>query len=212
MSRGWTRAIGVSVVMVVALSVPGRCGIAHAWGDDRHIALGDSGLHVAQIQQILASAGYTVAVDGLYGPQTERAVRHWQRANRLAVDGIAGSQTLRSLISWGEDRVAARIATRERSRLPRGSLAPEAIIRSIWPPDLADRAVAIAYRESRFVPSARNSCCYGLFQINWEAHRGWLASIGITAPAQLLDPTTNATAALALFRLDGWTPWATGGQ
>ena len=30
--------------------------------------------------------------------------------------------------------------------------------------------------------TAKNSCCYGLFQINWDAHKSWLAGLGVTAP------------------------------
>jgi peptidoglycan hydrolase-like protein with peptidoglycan-binding domain len=38
-----------------------------------------------------------IAADGIYGPQTRRAVRAYQRAHGLVVDGIAGPQTLGSL-------------------------------------------------------------------------------------------------------------------
>ena len=58
---------------------------------------GDRGAEVTEIQQLLDGFGYTVAVDGIFGPQTERAVRSWQRSNGLEVDGIAGPVTLSSL-------------------------------------------------------------------------------------------------------------------
>ena len=35
-----------------------------------------------------------IPADGVYGPQTRRAVRAFQRAHGLVVDGIAGPQTL----------------------------------------------------------------------------------------------------------------------
>ncbi|MEM1335298.1 MAG: hypothetical protein AAGG08_17760, partial [Actinomycetota bacterium] len=82
------------------------------------------------------------------------------------------------------------------------------IIRDVWPDELEDRALEIAYRESRFVPTARNFCCLGLFQIYWEVHDVWLVDIGITSSSQLFDPETNARAALALYeRAGGWGPW-----
>jgi LysM repeat protein len=84
------------------------------------------------------------------------------------------------------------------------------IIRDVWPDDLEDEAIRIATRESNLIPTVRNSCCYGLFQIYYTAHSTWLASIGITSAAQLYDPRVNATAALALYNNNGWTPWATG--
>ncbi len=78
----------------------------------------------------------------------------------------------------------------------------------MWPDELEERALEIAFRESRFVPTARNSCCYGIFQIYWSVHRSWLADIGITSDQQLYDPATNARAAYALYqRAGGWGPW-----
>jgi peptidoglycan hydrolase-like protein with peptidoglycan-binding domain len=145
-----------------------------------------------------------VAVDGQYGPQTERAVRHWQRANRLTVDGIIGPQTLASL-DMSEATASGPVPV---ALAPGPAVDPEGIIRDVWPDDLEDRAVAIATRESRLQPGARNACCYGLFQIHWQAHRAWLAEFGVTSPAGLLDARTNATVALALYQAAGWGPWA----
>ena len=82
------------------------------------------------------------------------------------------------------------------------------IIRDVWPDELEERAIEIAYRESRYVPTAQNYCCYGLFQIYWSVHRTWLDDIGITDGQQLFDPATNARAAYALYqRAGGWGPW-----
>lgn len=84
----------------------------------------------------------------------------------------------------------------------------EAIIRAVWPDDLEDKALQIAWRESNHKPGVRNWCCYGLFQIHWNAHRRWLATIGVTDASQLLDPLVNANAALTLYyRSAGWGPW-----
>jgi len=83
------------------------------------------------------------------------------------------------------------------------------IIRDVWPDDLEDQAIAIATRESNLIPTVRNACCYGLFQIYYTAHKTWLASIGVTSAAQLYDPRVNASAALALYNISGWAPWAT---
>ena len=40
---------------------------------------------------------YTGSIDGIYGPQTKKAVRYFQSKNGLAVDGIVGPQTARAL-------------------------------------------------------------------------------------------------------------------
>jgi len=83
----------------------------------------------------------------------------------------------------------------------------EAIIRSIWPADQADQAVRIAKRESNLVPTVRNWCCYGLFQIYFKMNQPALASVGVTAPEQLYDPRVNAEAAYAIYQRSGWAPW-----
>jgi LysM repeat protein len=83
------------------------------------------------------------------------------------------------------------------------------IIRDTWPDNLEDEAIRIATRESNLVPTAKNACCYGLFQIYFNVHKGWLATIGVTSAAQLLDPKVNAYAALVMYvRAGGWGPWA----
>ncbi len=86
--------------------------------------------------------------------------------------------------------------------------AAEQIIRDVWPDELEDRAIEIAMRESNLTVTAKNSCCYGLFQINWNPHKQWLAGLGVTSPEQLFDGTTNAYAAYALYlAAGGWGPW-----
>ncbi len=82
------------------------------------------------------------------------------------------------------------------------------IIRDVWPDDLEDRALEIAWRESNHRSNVNNWCCYGLFQIHWTAHRSWLATIGVTSASQLYDPVVNATAAYTLYqRAGGFGPW-----
>ena len=59
---------------------------------------GDMGLTVREIQTRLADWGYGPgAVDGVYGADTEAAVRRFQAANGLEVDGRVGPATLAAL-------------------------------------------------------------------------------------------------------------------
>ena len=52
--------------------------------------MGSRGDEVRRIQQKLKSMGYyTGSVDGIYGTQTQSAVKKFQRDNGLDVDGIA---------------------------------------------------------------------------------------------------------------------------
>ncbi len=56
-----------------------------------------TGKAVRELQDLLASAGYWVSSDGVFGPQTEAAVRDVQQARSLDVDGVAGPKTLEAL-------------------------------------------------------------------------------------------------------------------
>ena len=86
----------------------------------------------------------------------------------------------------------------------------EQIVRDVWPDELENDALYVVQRESRFNPVARNWCCLGLFQINWSAHKRWLANYGVTDPTQLLDPHVNARMGLVTWQRSGsWRPWCT---
>ena len=59
---------------------------------------GSRGEEVKQIQTKLKRWGYYNGnVDGIYGSQTQEAVRYFQRKNGLSVDGIAGPKTLEAM-------------------------------------------------------------------------------------------------------------------
>ena len=82
------------------------------------------------------------------------------------------------------------------------------IIRDVFPDALEKRALEIVQRESHTNAAAYNFCCYGLFQIHFQAHKSWLATIGVTSPSQLLDAGANARAALTLYkRSNSWAAW-----
>ncbi len=52
---------------------------------------------ITLVQQALANNGYDVAVDGAFGPGTERAIRSYQVDHGLEPDGIVGQETFYSL-------------------------------------------------------------------------------------------------------------------
>lgn len=60
--------------------------------------LGSSGSEVTAIQKKLKNWGYyNGAVDGIYGTETQKAVKSFQKKNNLTADGIAGSATLAAM-------------------------------------------------------------------------------------------------------------------
>ena len=84
---------------------------------------GDRGDPVKVLQYMLAllaefdNALSPVGVDGVFGANTARAVRNYQRATGLAVDGIVGRNTWNSLYS--NFRKAEQYLSRDMERFPR---------------------------------------------------------------------------------------------
>lgn len=69
------------------------------------LKLGARGTQVRALQSQLVERGYVLGVDGIFGPQTEACLKHFQKVAGLAVDGIAGPATLKALAatpSWLE--------------------------------------------------------------------------------------------------------------
>jgi hypothetical protein len=151
----------------------------------------------------LRQMGYTWTTDA----GALKAIKHWQRVNGLVVDGDVGPQTLASLGLSGANVNAP--AVRVNPPAPQPSCDTECIIREVWPDDLEDKAVRTAKRESgpNLLVTAHNACCYGNFQIYFQAHRAMLADFGVHQPSDLYDPRVNATVAYALYQQVGWQPW-----
>ena len=61
------------------------------------IAIGATGNDVKRLQGSLNDLGFNIAVDGKFGPETQSAVKEFQRKNGLAVDGIVYTETSSAL-------------------------------------------------------------------------------------------------------------------
>ncbi len=71
------------------------------------LKLGSEGSAVRQVQQRLKALGYYTGVaDGVFGTETQSAVKAFQRRNGLTADGKVGSQTLQKLNSSSAVRAA----------------------------------------------------------------------------------------------------------
>src|SRR3954452_19264713 len=62
------------------------------------IRQGDKEHPVMTLQHLLRARGHAVAVDGIFGPLTDKAVRDFQKQKNLSVDGIVGPKTWTALI------------------------------------------------------------------------------------------------------------------
>lgn len=63
------------------------------------LSVGEKGNEVVQLQLALNNHGYNVNVDGIFGSETDDAVRSFQEEHGLAVDGIVGHETIIALNS-----------------------------------------------------------------------------------------------------------------
>jgi peptidoglycan hydrolase-like protein with peptidoglycan-binding domain len=69
---------------------------------------GDAGVAALQVG-LRAHGFYAGPVDGLFGPQTGRAVRTLQRRRGLPVDGVPGHRTRTALGRYGRPRLGSRL-------------------------------------------------------------------------------------------------------
>jgi len=137
-----------------------------------------SGSSVTALQRALG-----IPADGIYGPQTRRAVRRFQRSHGLTVDGIAGPQTLAAL------GLTARQSSAE---------------------DAATVLERIAQCESGGDPTAvsADGRYFGKYQF---ARATWRAVGGRGNPARASEAEQDQRA-MTLYESAGTAPWPVCGQ
>lgn len=87
-------ALALAVLTLAAVFVV--CGVVTA--DAAVVKVGSRGQTVRTIQTKLKRWGYyNGGVDGIFGTQTQNAVKHFQRKNGLAADGIVGNATAKAM-------------------------------------------------------------------------------------------------------------------
>src|SRR5688500_4519913 len=111
MRRAITLAIAVTAATAAGLTPTAQ--LAHATpapvasATFEHLRVGATGPRVEQVQVALRALGYSIGVDGRFGPVTVSRVRAFQESRDLRVDGIVGPVTWRAL---GLDGTAAPAA------------------------------------------------------------------------------------------------------
>ena len=171
------RARGVAAIALASLTFgAGVATVAEARTSPAKIVR-SSGSTVKALQRALG-----IPADGIYGPQTRRAVRRFQRANGLTVDGIAGRQTLSALGLTG-----SRARSSARSVLER-----------------------IAQCESGGNPRAvsSNRRYFGKYQFSRPT---WRSVGGSGNPARASEAEQDRRA-LILYRREGTKPWPVCGR
>ena len=220
-------ALGVSIAALPVSGAAAPAPQAHAPAVGRGAGTVD---RTMEVQYVLRSHGYTIAVDGIYGPQTTKVVKHWQKANGLVPDGIAGPLTHASLGLDAATATAPAVRVDPPAHEPSAGLPDDPIETGfgIAPGECeqfrplmdkhglpADRFLAIARRESNCLPNVHNGRgrddSYGLGQINTYGNLwGELQwRCGLEYKEQLYDPETNIRCMAELYKAYGMKPWST---
>jgi peptidoglycan hydrolase-like protein with peptidoglycan-binding domain len=143
-----------------------------------------AGSTVSALQSVLG-----ITPDGVYGPNTRRAVRAYQRNHGLAVDGIAGPVTLASLGLAGSSPAPAASGT---AAAPSGTLA------------------RIAMCESRGNPAAVSPT--GKYRGKYQFSRATWRELGGTGDPAAAPEAEQDRIAAALLAARGTTPWPVCGR
>ncbi len=125
---------------------------------------GSTGYDVAAWQQTLVDQGYSVAVDGVFGAETETATKAFQRSRSLTADGIVGP------------------ATRAASSAPAPAKTPASSAPAAGRLSAAGRALIKGFEGLRLsaYPDGRNAAGEQLFSIGY-GHNGVPQGSTITA-------------------------------
>lgn len=116
----------------------------------------------------------------------------------------------------GEARTSTDALSHTRG-IPKPPAALVKLIRRYFPRDY-DRAVCIAWHESRFARRAYYLGNYGLYQLNrstwdWRHNARAVPVVGRVDWTRIYDPEVNIRAAAAIYRhAHGWGPWSTRGM
>jgi lysozyme family protein len=162
--RAFQRRAGITVDGIAGPQTRralGRLG-RPLWGKRKLLARGMVGWDVSVLEFFLARRGLRPgAVDGHFKRRTAAAVRRLQHRKHLAVDGVVGPQTLRAL---GVRKRAARAA----HAAPSSMLAVQNSLRrwSRYYGVSLRLVRALAWMESGFQPNARSSAgAWGVMQV-----------------------------------------------
>ncbi len=177
-----------------------------------------------EIQYVLKSFGYTVAVDGRLGTVTRRAVIHYQRANGLLADGIVGPITWATMTAPRAVRLDPPAnGLNGQPYAPTGLDNCQEMRFYRVQAGLPAQFDAIGWRESRCTnaDNVRTWCCYGYWQNYITSHlstqsayrNGIINLCHVTGYTDInsdvpIDKQRQACVTAIVYNISGYTPWA----
>lgn len=120
------------------------------------IGYGSKGSDVTELQKLLNQNGYTLDTDGIFGSNTQAAVKDYQQKNGLTVDGIVGNNT------WGALKNASTGQTEgtPSETTPTEKPAPKFEYDAYKPSDIVSQAEALLQQQMAQKP--------GEYQSTWQ--------------------------------------------
>jgi peptidoglycan hydrolase-like protein with peptidoglycan-binding domain len=180
--RGLRAVAGVALASLTLASGGALAATGSSSGSGGAAAVRKAGSSVTAVQRALG-----ITADGVFGPQTRRAVKRFQRAHGLTVDGVVGPQTLAAL------GLHAHSASTRSSRSSSVSGSARSIL------------ARIAQCESDGNPAAISSG--GTYRGKYQFTRATWHAIGGTGDPARASEATQDRLALALYRSRGLSPW-----
>ena len=72
---------------------------------------GSTGAEVKKLQSLLNEQGYSLAVDGIFGAATSKAVKDFQTRKGLESDGVVGEKTWSALNAIDPEQIVSQLRT-----------------------------------------------------------------------------------------------------
>jgi hypothetical protein len=166
--------VALALACMTGIATADRSGGASS-SSEVMVKRGDRGDAVRRIQSALG-----VGVDGVFGPQTERAVKRFQRSHGLVADGVVGPQTRSAL---GLQPFSSRAVGGELPRILR----------------------LIAECESGGDPTAVSAG--GRYRGKYQFSMGTWRNLGGDGDPAAAPEWLQDRLALRLYRLHGTAPW-----
>lgn len=110
------------------------------------LSYGSLGSDVTELQKLLNQNGYTLDEDGIYGTNTQEAVKDYQQKNNLSANGIADSNTWNTLTGASSNNTAANAGFK---------------YDAYQPSDAVTQAQALLQQQTANKPGAYNSAWQG---------------------------------------------------
>lgn len=96
---GFEKLVSSHVSAMLHLTGKTRPQTTKGMGNFSYLSSGSRGNDVRILQISLNTFGHNAgAVDGIFGPQTDKALRSFQRASKIKVDGSFGPETLNAML------------------------------------------------------------------------------------------------------------------